>query len=833
MPESPASEKPSRALRFSALDFKVGARMLTRYPGLTIVGTAAIAVAIALGTVYYEAVNKFKNPRLPVPNPERLVSIRSWDVNGYNPELKLLHDFATWGGELKTIDHLGAAISFSRNLGTENGRVEPVYGAEMSASGFGIVGVAPMLGRTFTAQDEKPGEPPVVVIGQSIWKSRFDSDPNVIGRVVKLGTASTTIIGVMPESFGFPINHHIWTPLRVEGSTLAPRTGPNVSIFGRLAPNVSMDDARTELAVVAKRMSASFPETHKHLRLSPTIYEKPFDEGGQMRFFNRLLVMANGVILLLLSVVCINVATLVFARTATRGWEITVRTALGASRARIVSQLFIEALMLTGLAAIVGLFIAKVAFRYGMNLMSTSNEALPFWVDDSFSWSTILYSTLLAFFGAAIVGILPALRVTRINVHDALRNEGASRSGLRFGGLWTTVIVVQVAISVAFLPLAANGVFESNRFKDRADGVGAERFIAARIAMDRENYGVDTATYNAIARARVDELEQRLLTEPGVERVAFADRMPVEDQFKYEFEVDSAVANLPAGSAEKDLRVSTLVNVSRGFFEAFGSSVVSGRGFAPGDFNNGRVMMVNASFARHVFGGRNAVGQRIRIGNGEDERVKNDQWYEIIGVVKDFGWQLPEPREQSAMYLPANAIIGRPGQVANQIAVRVRDASAFGARLRAIAVDIDPTIRLVDVKPLAQVGGGEAQINWTLTVVAWIISFIVLVLSATGIHALMSFTVARRTREIGIRAALGANTSHIVRGIFSRAFKQIGTGLLVGSAIVALAAHDSVRQILVMLAADAVMLIVGLAACALPLRRALRVDPTEALRAEG
>lgn len=826
----PSNDQPTRALRFSTLDFKVGARMLARYPGLTVVGTAAIAVAIALGTLYFEAVNKFKNPRLPVPNAERVVSIRSWDVNGFNPESRLLHDFTTWKGELKTVDHLGAAITFSRNLTTDNGRVEPVFGAEMSASAFGLVGVPPLIGRTFTARDENPGEPPVVVIGQSLWKSRFDSDPNVVGRAVKLGTISMTVIGVMPERFGFPINHRIWTPLRAEAAALTPRSGPSASIFGRLAPGASMDDARAELAVIANRMAANFPDTHKHLRLSVSVYEKPFDEGGQMRFFNRLLVMVNGVVLLLLSVVCINVATLVFARTATRGWEITVRTALGASRSRIIAQLFIEALMLTGLAAIVGLFIAKVVLRYGLHFMANSTEGLPFWIDDSFAWSTVLYTTMLAFFGATIVGVLPALRVTRINVHDAMRNEGASRSGLRFGGLWTAVIVVQVAISVAFLPLAANGVFASNRFKDRADGVGAEHFIAARVDMDREGYSFDSTAYNARARARIEELEQRLRAEPGVEQVAFADRLPVEDQFKYEIEVDST---LVTKSSTTDLRVSTLVHVGPGFFEAFGSSLVSGRSFASADIASGHAMIVNASFARHVFGGRNAVGQRIRIGNGEDERLKNDVWYEIVGVVKDFGWQLPEPREQSAMYLPSNPIVGAPGTIANQIAVKVNDPSAFAARLRSIAVDVDPTIRISDVKPLAQVGGGEAQINWTLTVVAWVISFIVLVLSATGIHALMSFTVARRTREIGIRAALGANTVHIVRDIFSRAFVQIGVGLLVGSTIVVLAAHDSMRQFLLLIGADIVMLAVGLGACALPLRRALRVDPTEALRAEG
>lgn len=642
--------------------------------------------------------------------------------------------------------------------------------------------------------------------------------------MVKLGTISATIVGLMPEGFGFPVNHQIWTPLRVNASPLAPRTGPAVSVFGRLAPNASMDDARAELTGVAARMSSNTPDTHKYLRLRLTNYEEPFGEGAGWRWFNGLLDLVNGVLLGLLGVVSINIATLVFARTATRGWEIAVRTALGASRGRIIAQLFIEALMLTGLAAMVGLGVAKVVLRIGLQLFATWSDALPYWVNDSLSWSTVLYTTLLMFLGAAIVGILPALRVTRVNVQDALRNEGAARSGLAFGGFWTTVIVVQVAITVAFLPIAANGLFASNRFSDRAEGIRAERYLAARIDMDRETFSLDSLMFAAHARARVDELERRLLSAPGVEGVAFADQLPVEDKFKYGVDVDTTTA-VPS----TDRRASTLVNVSHGFFRTFGTSVISGRDFAPVDFENGHTLIVNQSFARYVLGSRNAVGQRIRLVGSNDTPVVSNDWFEIIGVVKDFGWQEPKPEDRSAIYRPSVPIVGR----ARQIAVRVQDPTAFAARLRTVALDVDPTIRLTDVQPLTQVGGGEVRRIRTLTAVAWAVAFVVLLLSATGIHALMAFTVTRRTREIGIRAALGANRGHIVRGIFSRAFMQIGIGVLVGSALVALVGLGSMRTLSLLAAADAMMLVVGLTACALPLRRALRIDPTEALRAEG
>ena len=818
----PSHVAHSRSLRFSRLDVKVGVRMLARYPGLTLVGTVAIAIAIALGTLYFEAVDKWQNPRLPIRNADRVISIRNWDVSAVAPEGRMLHDFTIWREQVKTVDHLGAAVVFVRNLATEDRRVEPVRGAEISASAFRLLGTAPLLGRALTEQDEKPAEPPVVVLSHTLWKTRFDSDPAVVGRTVKLGTASATIVGVMPEGFGFPVNERIWMPLRVDASTLAPRTGPAVSIFGRLAPGASIDQARAELSVIGARMSASDP-THEHLRPRITAYAKPLAEGGVGLMIRNVLYVVNGIFLMLLGVVCANVATLVFARTATRGWEITVRTALGASRGRIISQLFIEALVLAGLAAMLGLVVAKVSLRFGLGLLAGS-DSLPYWINDSLSWRTILYTGLLTLVGAAIVGILPALRVTRINVQDALRNESAARSGLRFGGLWTTVIVVQVAITVAFLPLAAGGVFASNRFRQRAEGIGAERYLIAGVGIDRESYAIDSATFAARARASLDELERRLGTEPAIERVTFADRLPVEDQFKYQIEVDTLTGGPATG-----LRMSTLVHVSHGFFTTFGTSVVAGREFAPRDFETGRVLIVNQSFARYVLGGRNPIGQHIRIVTGEVESVGGKEWYEIVGMVKDFGWQLPEPQEQSAMYRPNLPVVGRAGQ----LAVRVRDPEAFATRLRTIAAEIDPTIRLTDVKPLTQAGGGEAKANWALTAVAWLISFIVLLLSATGIHSLMSFTVARRTREIGIRTALGASPGRIVAGIFSRAFVQISLGVLAGSGLAALMGLGSLRQILLLLAADGIMLVVGLTACAVPLRRALRIDPTEALRTDG
>jgi len=248
---------PMRSSHFSWLDFKVGFRMLARYPGLTLVGTVAIAVAIALGTLYFEAINKWQHPRLPTRDADRVVSIRNWDVKGGRPDGRVLHEFAIWRSEVRTVEQLGAAVNFMRNLTTDNGRPEPVPGAEITANTFRMLGATPLLGRALTDRDEQAGEPPVVVISHALWDSHFASDPGVLGRTVKLGTTTATIVGVMPEGFGFPMNQRLWTPLRVNGSVLEPRTGPSASVYGRLAPGASVNEAQAELDVIVDHLTAA------------------------------------------------------------------------------------------------------------------------------------------------------------------------------------------------------------------------------------------------------------------------------------------------------------------------------------------------------------------------------------------------------------------------------------------------------------------------------------------------------------------------------------------------------------------------------------------------
>ena len=807
----------------SALDLTLGLRLLRRYPGITAIGTVAMAVAIALGMLYVEGLHKGLHPTLPVAEGDRIVAVRYWDVGRRAVEDRSLHDFAISRGSVNTIKQFGAALAFSRNLVTADRQVTAVRGAEVTANAFTLMGVAPLVGRTLTARDERPAAPLAVVIGERIWTTRFGRDRSVVGRLVKVGAAEATIVGVMPARFGFPVNQSLWLPLRTNGSALAPRTGPPVTLFGRLAPGVSLRQAEAELAGITAGLAAASPEAYKNLRPRVVAYGTPPLE-GDTPVITDVLYAANVFFLLMLAVICTNVATLVFARTATRGWEVAVRSALGASRGRIVVQLFAEALVLTAVATALGIALAKIALRWGVGAVGA--DTLPFWITDSLSPATLAYAGLLALVAAVIVGVLPVLRVTRLNVQDALRREQAAGAGLRFGGGWTTIIVVQVAMAVALIPVATVLAVASNRFAQRAAGIaGADRYLSATVAFDSQEPQTDPAALSRERRS-VAELERRLRAEPGVEQVAFADRLPVMDTSKCAVEVDTA-----AGAPATGLRVSTLAHVSAGFFAAFGSAVVAGRNFSPLDVERGHVVIVNQSFTHLVFGDHNPVGQRIRITHSEEDgAAADDGWYEVVGMVRDVGWQMPEPSEQAAIYHP---VLLQPG-TGLSMAVRVSDPAGFAPRLRAVADAVDPGMQLTDSRLLSDVSGRPATLTWTVTYLAGFIAFLVLLLSASGIHALMSFIVARRRREIGIRMALGSPSIRIVSDVFLRALLQIALGILAGTAAVALKIDfGSPTQVLMLVGADAIMLIAGVAACALPLRRAFAINPIDALRAEA
>jgi putative ABC transport system permease protein len=828
---------------FSWLDFRLGFRMLLKYPGLTLVGGLAMAFAIWVGAATFEFVTQVLRPTLPLEEGHRIVGLRSWDAAAGREERRTTRDFLAWSEELSTVEELGAYRPLSRNLIAADGPGAPLSVAGMSASGFRIARVAPLLGRYLTEADEQPGAQAVVVLGHDIWKSRFGADPGVIGQTVRLGGSQSTVVGVMPEGFTFPVNHSLWVPLNLSAVEHGPREGPEIRVFGRLAAGASLQKARAELTTLGTRAAAHFPATHEHLRPQVMPYANMIlPMSGEE---TAGLVSLNLFFMLLLVLVCGNVALLLFARAATREAEIAVRSALGASRGRIMGQLFAEALVLAGIAAVVGLAAAGFGLRWGLGVLEGEVGQLAFWFRDSLSPATVLYALLLTLLCALIAGVVPAIKVTR-GVGPRLRQTSGGRGGFRFGGVWTAVIVAQVAVTVTF---PAFGFFvrrDAGQVRAVEVGFPAEEWLAVQLEMDRET-GVDVpgdvSQQDFLARFRTAyaELERRLASEAAVAGVTYGDRLPRMYHRARFVEVDGG------GAAPQDPRRGSGYRVGRAFvdpdfFAALGTGTDSGRGFHSGDAEtDARAVIVNRSFAKLVLGGRNPIGRRVRyLDHGEDAgsgstEEERGPWYEIVGVVRDMGFaEEPDPKVAGIYHAtkPENAY-------PISMAVHVNgDPEAFAPRLREIAAAVDPTLRLSTLMRLDRVNEAELRSLAFIFQLVVLVSGVALLLSLAGIYAVMAFTVSQRTREIGIRVALGASSRSVVAVIFRRPLAQVGIGIAAGGALTAVIAYlildGAVSPLQGGLVAGYASLMMGVCmlACIVPTRRALRVEPTEAMRAD-
>ena len=823
----------------SWLDFKLGFRMLVKYPGLTLVGVLALTVAIGLGAAWFEFTRDMFNPALPLEDGDRIVAIRNWDAANAAPESRSLHDFETWRAELESIQELGATSVAKYTLTTEDGRFASVSGAQITASGFRLARVSPLLGRPLLPEGERPGAPPAVVIGYDLWQRLFDGDRGVVGRTVRLGTSTSTVVGVMPKGFGFPINQEVWTPFRANALEYDRREGPEILAFGRLAPGVTLDEAQAELTAIGQRTAAQFPETNRQLRPRVQGYTDSLIGGGTL-----MRSALNVPFLLLLMVICANVATLVFARTASRQGELVMRSALGASRGRLVLQLFAEALVLTSLAAAVGLIIAGWGMRWGMSLFwEVQQSEPPFWFDAGLSLSTILYAVALAVVGAALVGAIPALRVTGRTLRPGLSQTAAGGSRLRFGRISMGMIVFQVAIAVIFLPIAI--VRAQDALGNRVESIGfpADQYLSGRLTLQSEvppSAMPEAAGNDFVARSAAlqDEVRRRLADEPGIASVTFANRIPGMNHLYDDVQIEApgvAADSTPGAWAR-------VLSVDEAFFEVMNAPIVAGRDFQPADLESAAgAIIVDQGFVREHMRGRNPVGQRLRYPARAEEEA--ERWYEIVGVVQDLAMNAYGPGGyQDLAQTGPGGYVGvyhplRPGEAESVQMFLRTDApnpDALVPRIHSIITSLDPALGVDDLMMLDRVWQPAHRSERLLT---WIMTFVVAIivgLSAGGIYALTSFTVSQRTREIGIRAALGADPRRIVLTIFSRAVAQIGLGVLIGGVVFGLATGIRTVQGAGMIGATvALMAGVGLLACVLPAIRALRIQPTEALRADG
>ena len=814
----------------SWLDWKLGARMLLRYPALTIIGGLSLAAAITIGTVGIEVAGELLYKRLPFDEGSRVVRLETHDTAASRVEPRVLHDFAIWRRSLKTVTELGAARVSERNVLTGEGQIESMRVTEITASAFPLTRVSPLLGRPLQPKDEQPGAEPVVVLGYDLWQRQFLHDPNILGRVVTVGRTARAVVGVMPPRFGFPRNEQLWVPLPVQDA--APRQGPSVQVFGRLADGATWRDAAAELDVVSARFATDQPATHAQLRTRVRAFAGR-TPGDPLRFED---LAGHAIVLLLLAAVCANVATLIFARAAMREPEIVVRHALGASRARVIAQILIEGLVLALAASVLALIVAQttVRFAWARANQMMGDEGLPFWVDLSLEPATIAYALLLALVATALIGLLPALKATRAAVHTGLRGITSTGGTMKFGGIWSFIVGAQVACTLLFVP-AAVGIYTTSLEQQESNWAPfpMERYLTFRLRMDNEaaagEQGVPDDQQIAARRARAyEDIAGQLRGEPGVTHVTHGDRLPTTapDWVALEMEQDGAPPKRLQGNFEGGFAMAA---VGAGYHETFGGRIIAGRALHDADAAapNGSVV-VNETFARVI--GRNPVGARVRtLQRGPESEM--GPWREIVGVVSDL-WTFPADWGEAAyVYRAASAAELDPIVVAVRVA---GDAAPLVPRVAALARQGDPGLQLRDIITLKDIVAERQKPGMFVGVVIGSIVLTALVFSAAGLYSLMSVAVARRTREIGIRMALGASQRRVLASVFARAGRQLGGGIIAGNSIVMLLAwrSDSLTADLVIVSAitTVFMSLVGVLACAAPARRALRVQPTEALR---
>lgn len=802
----------------SLLDIRLGMRMLVRYPVLTVISTVSLSAAIALGASAFAFISLFLWPRMPLPDGDNIVQVALRNVPDSREESAFTADYLHLRAASTTLTDFAAGRVLARNLMMADGIVEPILVAETTASMFDMARVAPVAGRVLTDADASPAAPAVMVLGERIWRERFAADPAIVGNSLLVSDIPTAVVGIMPAGFRFPSVHEVWQPLKID-SSLAPRTGTTMLIWARLRPDVDYEKANAELAAITA------PEARATVR-SPMEAEVNDPEE------RILLASMNGFIALLVLLVSGNVALLMFARAATRESEIVVRTALGASRGRLIAQFCAEALVLCAIAGTAGLLLAQQVMVWGVGTFSVvANDGKPiaFWITPTLPPLSIAYGVGLSMLTAAVTGILPALKMTRA-LSSRLRSATAGGGGLSFGGVWTVAIVGQIAVTMLLPVIMYFLAGQVQRTENQQVGVPAERYLTATLSRD-------TAMPRERFATMVQRVREDLASTPGIGAVTLADKLPFTWNGHYLITVEGEAAAPVDRESGAGHQVST-ASVTADYFATFEAEPLAGRLFTPSDYVDApRVVVVNQSFVDKILGGRHAIGRRFHYtaasNGGQIPPVgATPTWLEIVGVVRDLGMSVEPDPKTAGVYMPLRS------SGLNTVALMARvngDMAAAGNALRVSVRNADASLRVADVQPLSQLPVNSVKTMGYVLSVLTIAGAVGFILALSGLYAVMSFAVSRRTREIGIRVALGSSAPGVVFAILRRPLIQAAVGSLLGGVLAFLLPIPFVVTPALVAAFAAYVLavfVICLGASVAPARRALRVDPIAALRTD-
>jgi putative ABC transport system permease protein len=808
-------------------DLRYAVRLLIKNRWFTIVAATALALGIGVNTAVFTFVNAVLIRGLPFDDPGRIIALGTTDARNRPFGVSRL-DFDDWRESTKSFSALALMLGTSVNVSDEGRAPEQYQGVYQSSNLFQLIGVRPALGRDFSAEDDKPGAPPVAIIGGGIWKNRYGSDPSVIGRTIKENSVAVTVIGVMPPDVKFPFNTDLWLPTSVLPAEArnAKRGVRNYQAIGRLAPGVTLEQARAELQTIGQRLSQQYPDSNKDFK--PQLVK--FNErvtGPQITLIFLSLMGAVGFVLL---IACANVANLLLSRAAHRSREIAVRVSLGAGRWRIIRQLLVESVLLSLLSGAIGLGLSLVGIR--LFDAATTDVGKPYWM--TFTLDPIVYLFLLAIcVGTGVLfGLAPAMHISKTDVHEVLK-EGGGRSGS--GGMrarrWTgALIVVEIVLTLVLLAGAGFMMRSFLTLYSTNIGVDTSRLLTMQLALPLAKYPraePRTALYQ--------QLEERLRSVSAIQSAGITTNVPTFGGFLRQLSVDGRPA--PAGEKLPDV---TMVSISPGYFDTLGVKLQRGRTFTDADGTPGHeAAIVNQRFVTMHFAGEDPLGRRIRLTDSSPQ-IQQPPPVDatVVGVaptVRQRSFQDPDP--DPVVYLPYRA---DPQRFVSLLVRGTGDPARITALVREEMRAIEPDIPLFRIQTMDQM---LAQQRWPLRTFGSMFALfavIALVLSAVGLYAVTAYSVTQRTAEIGVRMALGAQPKQVMWLVMRRSLIQLAVGVPlgiagafgVGALLKSLLVQTSSRDPLTIGVIAMLMILVSLAACFWPARRATRLDPVSALRYE-